>query len=342
MFNFFKKTDKNFGKGALPDTPDPRDFRHEEIMGVASAVTPVWIEKTPDQWRKFPIFQQAKSSSCVGQTVAKILGVENALEEGRFAHFSARDIYCRGFVSPDGGMFYRDGMDLGFNHGATIEQLMPSQNKDEAEMRINDSTMLGDKIALVGKGGNYFSLPFDFNTIAGIVAEGKAVALGTRFNSGQWASGEVRTTANGQFGHAVAVVDYCVWKGQKALIFDNSWGTSWGFNGQGVITEDQLPGINAAWYYASLPNNWQDTQGGGVKPKYNFTSDLLIGSQNKDVVALQECLKWDGHFPATLPPTGYFGGITRDAVIKFQTKHSLTITGHANTATRAKLNIMFK
>ena len=340
MFNFFKKGDKSFGKGGLADKPDPRDFKHEELANTFKAPIITWVEKTQEQWRKFPIFSQAQSFSCVGQTVAKLLGIENVLEENRFAQFSARDIYCRKY-QPEGGMYYRDGMDIGFNHGATIEQLMPSQNKPEAEMRINDSTVLGDKIALVGKGGAYFSLPFTFDEIAGIVASGKAVALGTRFNSGQWATGEVKLAPGGQYGHAVAVIDYCLWKGQKALVFDNSWGTGWGFSGQGVITEDQLSGINAAWYFAGLPNNWQDTQAGGVKPKYKFTLDLASGSRGQEVTALQECLKWKGNFPAYIVPTGYYGGITMDSVKKFQTDNSLIITGNVNAETKMKLNSIF-
>ena len=344
MFNFIKnlrQPEKRFGTGGLNDFFDERDFKFEEIFLAPPLIE--WREKTPDQWRKFPIFDQAGSGSCVGQTVAKLLGIENFLEEGKFIHFSARDIYSRGF-QPSGGMYYRDGIDIGYKFGATIEQLMPSQKLNEEIMRkADDRTVLTQQIALVGKAGNYFALPFNFDTIASVISQGKAVALGTKFDSGMWRTGEVKILPGGQYGHAITVVDYCLWKGKKALVFDNSWDYSWGFNGQGVIIEDYSNGIVAAWYYASLPNNWRDTQPNSIlKPKYQFNEDIHIGMKNIEVSKLQECLKYDGEFPVLVPITGWFGGITLQSVIDFQKKYRIEpAQGYVGKLTRQQLNKLF-
>lgn len=346
MLNFIKNLyapEKRFGTGALPDPVDERDFRHEEIVPRSDTFRIAnWTEKPQEDWRKFPIFSQDGSGSCVGQTVAKLLGIENFVEEGKFVQFSARDIYSRGYQY-ESGMIYRDGMDIGYKFGSTIEQLMPSQNMGEDAMRKSgDRTTFTDQTALVGKGGNYFALPLNFDSIANVVLTGKSVALGTRFNTGQWNSGEVQTTANGQYGHATAVVDFTIWKGKKALVFDNSWGESWGFYGQGVITEDQLPGVNSAWYYGNLPNDWRNqTQPQPTKPKFEFTRDLKVGMNNNDVSMLQECLKYEQLFPSSIPSTGYFGGVTLDAVKKLQVKYGIDQTGYVGQQTRARLNELF-
>ena len=97
--NLFKRFSRFYnppGTGLIEDQrpvkEQERDYHAEEMM---TAVPVDWVEKDPSQWRKFPIFDQDGSGSCVGQTVAKLLGIENFVEEGKFVRFSARDIYSK-------------------------------------------------------------------------------------------------------------------------------------------------------------------------------------------------------------------------------------------------------
>lgn len=60
-----------------------------------------------------------------------------------------------------------------------------------------------------------------------------------------------------------------------------------------------------------------------VKPTYQFNNILSFGYRSQDVVNLQNALKYDGEFPATIPSTGYYGSITASAVEKFQLKYRL-------------------
>ncbi|MCK9272091.1 chitobiase/beta-hexosaminidase C-terminal domain-containing protein [Candidatus Gracilibacteria bacterium] len=53
-----------------------------------------------------------------------------------------------------------------------------------------------------------------------------------------------------------------------------------------------------------------------VKDKYTFSKDLKVGDYNDDVTNLQTILKMYGYFDA-LNPTGYFGNLTKDYLIKF-------------------------
>ena len=93
---------KKFGTGALKDKPDMRDY---DLREIASAPIVSWTEKT--DFKSFPIFNQSQSSSCVAQATAKLLGIENYLEEGKFVSLSARDIYSRRINYPLEGMYFR-------------------------------------------------------------------------------------------------------------------------------------------------------------------------------------------------------------------------------------------
>ena len=75
-----------------------------------------------------------------------------------------------------------------------------------------------------------------------------------------------------------------------------------------------------------------------VKPNVAFTRLLRVGSTGTDVRALQEILRDLGYF--THPTiTGYYGGVTRDAVIKFQRAKGLApYPGWVGPGTRDALN----
>jgi hypothetical protein len=67
---------------------------------------------------------------------------------------------------------------------------------------------------------------------------------------------------------------------------------------------------------------------------YNFTADLTIGSTGADVNALQAMLIASGDLAITAP-TGYFGEMTRAALVKWQARHSVPATGYFGPLTRA-------
>lgn len=70
--------------------------------------------------------------------------------------------------------------------------------------------------------------------------------------------------------------------------------------------------------------------------KYNFTKSLSLGSTGAEVVALQNLLYRAGDY--TGPITGYFGQLTKQAVIKYQKAHNLEAVGNVGQKTRASLN----
>ncbi len=353
--NWFKKTKIDESKlGALEDPRSnielKRDYRAEEIFSFA----PInWVEKPESDWRKFPIFDQDGSSSCVAQTVAKTLGIENFLEEGKFVFYSPRDIYTRRKNFPSGGMWFQDGMKIGNEKGATIEQLMPGQGVSENEMnKSEDRTPLTEAIAKVGRGGSYISIPLDIDLIAAIIEPiGRAVLIGTKFGPNEW-NKNVPTVIDGtvpDYRHAITATNAILYKGKKALVIEDSWGVKVGMAGRRIITEDWFikNRITGAWYYKELKNIQDETL--ISKPIANFKNDLYYGLNNaREIKLLQSCLSYLKMFPVNIDYTGNYYGITLHAVKLFQMANRAAIsvavgykinaTGYFGKGSRAVMN----
>lgn len=334
MFNIKKKP---IFTGAIPDIPDERDYKFEEI---ASAIPVEWKEKT--NWITFESFDQDGSSSCVANAVAKVLGVENYKEEGKFIHFSPRDIYSRRSNKPAEGMYFREAMQIGHDYGATLEQLMPSQGLSEEHMNdYIDRTPFDSFVAKIGRGGEYIALPKnDINAVAQIISQGKGVLLGFSWNYNEWDRVvPVITDSNPQYRHAVCGVDFGLLNGKKVIAIDESWGLK--NIKQRYLTEDWFSKrCISAWYYEDLSNK----QAVKITTKYQFNNDLQLGMKNDEVKMLQQILQQMGFFPANQECTGYYGGITRQAVLDFQLKYEIVSSkdeqgaGRFGPKTREKLN----
>lgn len=69
-----------------------------------------------------------------------------------------------------------------------------------------------------------------------------------------------------------------------------------------------------------------------------FTSQMDLGARGTQVTALQQYLATDSTvYPSGLI-TGYFGNLTRQAVINFQVKNGISAVGRVGPQTLAKLN----
>jgi hypothetical protein len=348
---FFKK--RQFGTGALPD-PRPefekaKDYSAEEVLTFGAVP---WREKSESEWRKFPIFDQDGSQSCVAQATAKCLGIMNYLEEGQFLMFSARDIYSRRSNYPQAGMYGADACEIARNFGATLNALMDGQRQPETAMnQASDRKPSYEVIGKIYRAKNWFHLPFDIEKIAAIIATGKPVMLLFRFDMNEWNRDVPRIDSASQkpYGHAVTGVDFTLYQNKRAIIIEDSWGEGAGIKGRRIVTEDWFKPSNdrimGAFYFEDLANlallNNQLQ-----KPKYIFTRTLGVGSRGNDVAMLQRCLGYlqddAGYlFPLTTEPTGYYGGVTRAAVKRFQALRNLTQSGIVDTLTLGALNKEF-
>ena len=310
-------------------------FIHEELFSAPPA--PKWEERSPKQ---FPIFNQDGSSACVAFAVAKILGIDEVYEGREFVQLSPRDIYTRR-TTEGGGMYLPEALDIGRKHGATLESLLPSENKNETEM--NDKTGITadtDATAERYKSAGRVSLPIDIDAIAAITTSGKGVLLGHRFDYSEWTDfPTVDPNSKLTCGHGTAGVDNVLVTGKKYIVMDDSWGPHCAKFGQRYLSEEWL---KARCFFAGYTINFI-YEPDANKPHYNFTHWLKRGDKNADVVALQNILKYEGMFPTNVDSTGLYGPVTQRGVLLFQNKYLGSNNGgrQAGPKTIAKLNELY-
>lgn len=316
--------------GALPD-PRPleermKDYTHDEIGKAFQP--PRWVEKDPSIWRKFKVYNQDGSSSCVSQAIRLALGIENFIEEKEYVSLSARDIYTRRVNFPGEGMYFPDAMSIGAKYGATLEALMPDDNLPEKDMNsAADRTVSKEQVALVYKPKNYVEITSrNIDEIAAVIQSGKAVILGFRFTYDEWTDIPTIKSNLKSLGHGVAGVDFTLWKGKKAIVIQDSWGDFNAWKGQRLITQEFLDArCFYAGYFIDLANNWRDNAV-KVPPSFNFTKELKFGDRGSDVYWLQEVLKYEQLFPqdvVSTPGDAYYGAITAKGVLAFQKNHGV-------------------
>lgn len=345
---------EQFFSGALIDTRGDAEKENDYQFGeIVAATNPVnWVEKLQSAWRRFPIFNQDGSGSCVAQTLAKLLGILYWLKNQLYVHFSATHIYQRRANRPSGGMAGVDAFDIA-RKGATLEELVPSQNMTDPQMDGIEIPQYKQDVGSVFKIGNYVSLPIkDIDTIASVIqTTDKGVMVWFYFEHREWTdvpqvlNPNLDLRAASTSRHSVTAVDFTLYQGKRALIIEDSWGPGYGMGGQRIITEDFFRVRN---WFAAYPINFafeDQTQPqpqpspGPVKPKYTFVKSLefiswdsaknqpanivLHENQKDDVVALQNILRYEGRFPANVSSTGYYGSITARAVDNFQRAHQV-------------------
>lgn len=350
----------NKGTGAIldnrPEAEKLKDFRFEEIVASVSPVQ--WVEKPQAQWRKFPIFDQNGSGSCVAQTLAKLLGILYWQKNNEYVHFSATHIYQRRVNRPSGGMVGINALDIA-REGVTLEVLAPSQKMTDGQMDATIVAPYKQDVGKVFKIGNYVVLPIkDIETVASVIQQtGKGVMVWFYFLSDEWTDvpfirdAQLNQYASNISRHSVTAVDFTLYKGKKAIIIEDSWGQFYGLNGQRVITEDFFKARN---FFAAYPIafKFDEQQEESGKPTYTFTKPLEFSPSFKtdpDVVALQNILKYEGMFPQNVDSTGYYGSVTAKGVYAFQKKYKVASDAELDslqgrrcgTKTLAKLNELY-
>ena len=353
-----------FRSGATIDERPPeqkeKDYKFEELVASSNPVT--WVEKTPDQWRKFPIFSQNGSGSCVAQTEAKELGIMRWLKDGQYVHFSATDIYQRRVNKPAGGMGAVDARKIA-SQGATLEVLAPSQSMTDQQMDTAPIELYKREVGSVFAVPNFveFSAKDIENIASFIQTTSKGVMMWFYFQYDEWTEHPVVKNftldlyAAATARHSVTAVDFALVGGKKCLIIEDSWGPGAGMGGQRVIDEDFYKARN--WYAGHLmtfrfDDQTQPSPTPPPRPKYTFTKTLQFSptfAVDNDVKALQDILKYEGLFPANVSSTGYYGAVTAKSVLAWQKKHKVDSDAALDQLqgkvvgpkTRAKLNSLY-
>lgn len=336
------------------DSEKIKDFELAEVVSAPAAV--VWREKEEKDWRTFPEQNQKGSGSCVAQTVKKLAGIQLFLKEGKYVDFSATSIYQERSNKPDGGMIGVESFEIWRKTGISLEALVPSQKMDDAQMDALKIENYEKEIGKIFRINNHVGLPVgDIETVASTIQQTKkGVMVWFFFTNAEWSPlvpviiDPALTIAKG-LRHSVTAVDYLLYKGKKALLIEDS--SHFGGRTRRVVTEDFFKKRN---WFARYGTSFQFESGDAwpTKPKHTFLNDLYFSEvvvHDAEVTALQDCLKYEGLFPADRDSTGYYGAITASAVLAFQKKYQVASTEELNklqgrrvgAKTRAKLNELF-
>jgi len=267
-----------------------------------------------------------------------------------YVEFSPCHIYTRRSNKPHGGMAGVDAFAIA-QKGVTLEVLTPSQKMSDQTMDETFVDGYKKEVGEIFKIGNYITLPIrDIETVASVLQKtGKPVMIWFYFKGDEW-NREVPiikypNLSAGGLGvgrHSVTAVDWTLYKGKKAIVIEDSWGSGFGIKGQRIITEDFF---NVRNFFAAYTMNFQFDED-VEKPKHRFDVDLEFGQTNKEITILQDILKYEGLFPQNVNSTGYFGAITKKAVQDFQLRYGVANQttsgfGRVGPKTRAKLNSLY-
>lgn len=310
------------------DAKKIKDWTHEEV---ASASFVEWKEKPQSEWRFFSTRNQAFSSSCMAQSGVKMLGIDNFVEEGKYIELSALPIYANRWNKPSEGMFQQDCLALLTQPLACLESQLPSQNMSEEEMNkpfVTSSEMTAT--AEIYRANGYLAMvKRSIDDIASVVAKGKAVQIMIFFKNEEYAQGVPKLLypnlkSTEAYRHGVAVTDFFMFEGKKALLIEDSAGIPSTIDGKGwrIITEDFF---NARCFSAGYLINKKNEE--TDKPVHTFTVPLIYGSKGKEVEALQKVLQYEKFLPTHIDnkplPLGNFYSMTANALRKWQIAHNI-------------------
>jgi hypothetical protein len=321
----------NFILGVADDPRPPeakaKDWHFDEV---ATAIPVNWVEKTFKDLRFFSRRDQDGSGSCMAQSGAKVLGIENVVEENLYNEMSATPLYQARANKPTTGMWQQDCLSLMCKPVVCFESQVPSQKMSDAQMDA-PYTITADEVAIAEeyRASGYAFIPIDIDKVASVVAEGKAVQLLMYFKADEWwgqtdgvpkiLHPELTNMDVDALRHGIAAVDYLLHIGEKSLGIEDS-AVLPTENGQRILTNTFFKQrCYGAGYLLPLSNNHSIIN----KPQYTFTKQLTYGMTDPDIVALQNILKFEGYFTSTIPSTGYFGPITAQALQKWQVAHNI-------------------
>ena len=324
---------KKIHTGAILD-PRPKeekkkDWNAKELLGFAPVVD--WEEKK--NWKSYTERNQKSTSSCVPQSVAKLLEVNEAKEGGNIV-FSASKSYA--MRSNEGeGSYLQEMLKYAVDPAYyTTEARIKSQGLASDMVMESTANLIWDledvSIAKKYAGKSYLEIDLNIDTVAFWVKQGYAVATLFYFTSKEWGQKYPKiidttlTTSTG-LRHCVAVVDFGLVKGKKYLKIEDS--AHFGGRSSRWVSEDFFnKRCFGAGFIFDKPNEEPITL------PFVFKKIMRYGETSSDVKFLQEKLKVLGYFPLNITSSGYYGEITRSSVDKFQREN--------NVASIIELNIV--
>lgn len=330
---------KKYSTGALKNPKDNRDIKYTDLPATAVSLPSKHITDIS----MIPVLNQGVLGTCVAHAIAGVKMYQEYKETGKVVKFSRRFTYSLARLlspyDPNGmGLFPRDGgkvtSDVGVLEPDTIDDntlphgiysgYVPTKaEKDGAKKwsagfaTVNNGDLTAIKQAIVKEGVLTISLAFDGNS----------------WNSH---TGKLSAPKDVTGAHYIMIYGYEDIDGDTILYFRNSWSEDWGKNGNGQFNwTDYKTYSYDVLVFTDIPNDLIEK---AKNTQFLFTKNLKLGMTDSEVSKLQERLKLEGFY--TYPQiTGYFGPVTKEALIKYQKANNITpAEGYFGPITRSKMN----
>ena len=305
-----------FPKDAIRD--DPRspeakalDHTHEKLY---SGLPAVWLEKLQSQWKLPSQRNQDGSTSCLFQSGATALEVmTKKIESAIFFNERADPTQGGSFLGDVGDILYKP------TKGTVLESVCPSQNMNDAQM----ASVVLPPLDVHITGYRMIADPTNIESIAEAVQAYGNCILVFDSNNDEWQVTPVYLGTPTTFGHAICAVDFTLINGVQYLICRDSAGQFSSPQGYRLISSAFLQArCRGAMYLCGVvPTPVAPVPAPTPTPTPSiapFLTDMSYGQSNLEIARLQTFLTTLGYFPQPQLPTGYYGDITRQAVLSFQ------------------------
>ncbi len=276
-----------------------------------------------------PVQDQKQIGSCVGQAEGTILSYFDWLENAN-SDISRRFIYTQSKLV-DGlssqGTYPRVAAGVVYGKGAPKSALLADNNDLVYSEYLNAPTTPEILADAKKRKATYATTGVDGTSLKQALVQNKLVSITILVDWEAWRTSNLTkpNAKNIAGGHRIVLYGF---RGDT-FFARNSWSSNWGDKGNLTFNIQDYNGfVLDPICYTDVPNEIlkkaQDEQ-------YIFTKPMKIGMTDFQVQKLQERLNVN-------PRTGYFGPITKAAVIKFQQTHALVADGVVGKATLDALN----
>lgn len=353
--------------GANPRRIDPRDYKYGSAEITGGVETFDWtkgydveedIAKILGTGFQLPTKNQGTAGSCGGEAISAYAQAITSYFLRETSEKSAKAPYAQVCVPVIGGS--NDGELAGIykNQGFYKESLVPSYPSSgvapsEAFMeRVADITAVARIDAAKEAAMIAYSFPaMDIDTVARVIRDCKGIMIGFHgTNNGTWLSVHPKPPTAAELASMQGVWSHYMYGGKaflvngvKTIYAKQSWGSEIPNNGWQMLDENYFRS-GALWSTMALIVSAKPAS----LPSHTFNTELDLKQSGPEITALQTFLAYDGCF--NVAPTGYYGPVTAQAVLKFQLKYGLAsivtleqLGGNTvGPATRAKLNSLIK
>jgi len=327
------------------------DTKHEELFTSSAPVLYMSKADASKYVGAFPIDDQKGTSSCVPHGKVLATSIFRHIQTGEpFVQESSMFIYRQRSNYPGEGMNAVNA-NLLTENGAPIFADLPTPDTEAEANALSVAGLAGVKTV----GCHWVNVvdPTNFDTLAYISNSlGLPITILIYATADEWDSDTITVKYPGLMqSDPRAIVRHCVTV-LPASGYKDAHGGEWiiiqdsaGFGGT-FFRSVSANFLSQRCYGADYPITL-DAVKPQMHPAYVFNNDLTVGSTGADVTALQVCLQYFGYFPncvngKVFQPTGYYGGLTKTAVLSFQTAYQLPATGYTGPITRGKLNHMVR